>query len=217
MKIEKNDNQRKITIHTPVEIETVEKKSRFIANLAPAKDENEAKEHIEKIKKRFSDATHNVYAYYIDHGTYARYSDDGEPQGTAGMPTLNALKMSGLTDICVVVTRYFGGILLGTGGLVRAYTKGASIALKAGNIITMQSCSICSLSCDYTRYGRLSGLIPSFGGVIDSTDFGADVTLNFHIAPENYGAFSKQLAELTCGNVTAEIIDEKFFEMSSDE
>ena len=128
MKIEKSNTERKITIHTPVEIETVEKKSRFIANLAPAKDENEAKEHIEKIKNRFSDATHNVYAYYIDYGTYARYSDDGEPQGTAGMPTLNALKMSGLTDICVVVTRYFGGILLGAGGLVRAYSGAARAA-----------------------------------------------------------------------------------------
>ncbi|MBR3422880.1 MAG: YigZ family protein, partial [Clostridia bacterium] len=118
-------------MHTPVETEIVEKRSRFIANLSPAKNEIEAKEHVNSIKSRFSDATHNVFAYYIDHGTFARYSDDGEPQGTAGMPVLNALKMSGLTDICVVVTRYFGGILLGAGGLVRAYSAAARSAIEA--------------------------------------------------------------------------------------
>ena len=197
--------------------EFTEQRSRFIGYVCPVKTEAEALNFINEKKKQHWDARHNVYAYVLRDSGIQRYSDDGEPHGTAGVPVLDIIVKSGITDVVVVVTRYFGGILLGTGGLVRAYTKGASIALKAGNIITMQSCSICSLSCDYTRYGRLSGLIPSFGGVIDSTDFGADVTLNFHIAPENYGAFSKQLAELTCGNVTAEIIDEKFFEMSSDE
>ena len=197
--------------------EFTEQRSRFIGYVCPVKTEAEALNLKKKKKKQHWDARHNVYAYVLRDSGIQRYSDDGEPHGTAGVPVLDIIVKSGITDVVVVVTRYFGGILLGTGGLVRAYTKGASIALKAGNIITMQSCSICSLSCDYTRYGRLSGLIPSFGGVIDSTDFGADVTLNFHIAPENYGAFSKQLAELTCGNVTAEIIDEKFFEMSSDE
>ena len=197
--------------------EFTEQRSRFIGYVCPVKTEAEALNFINEKKKQHWDARHNVYAYVLRDSGIQRYSDDGEPHGTAVVPVLDIIVKSGITDVVVVVTRYFGGILLGTGGLVRAYTKGASIALKAGNIITMQSCSICSLSCDYTRYGRLSGLIPSFGGVIDSTDFGADVTLNFHIAPENYGAFSKQLAELTCGNVTAEIIDEKFFEMSSDE
>lgn len=197
--------------------EFTEQRSRFIGYVCPVKTEAEALNFINEKKKQHWDARHNVYAYVLRDSGIQRYSDDGEPHGTAGVPVLDIIVKSGITDVVVVVTRYFGGILLGTGGLVRAYTKGASIALKAGNIITMQSCSICSLSCDYTRYGRLSGLIPSFGGVIDSTDFGADVTLNFHIAPENYGAFSKQLAELTCGNVTAEIIDEKFFEMSSNE
>ena len=197
--------------------EFTEQRSRFIGYVCPVKTEAEALNFINEKKKQHWDARHNVYAYVLRDSGIQRYSDDGEPHGTAGVPVLDIIVKSGITDVVVVVTRYFGGILLGTGGLVRAYTKGASIALKAGNIITMQSCSICSLSCDYTKYGRLSGLIPSFGGVIDSTDFGADVTLNFHIAPENYGAFSKQLAELTCGSITAEIIDEKFFEMSSDE
>ena len=205
------------TVRKQAQDEFTEQRSRFIGYVCPVKTEAEALNFINEKKKQHWDARHNVYAYVLRDSGIQRYSDDGEPHGTAGVPVLDIIVKSGITDVVVVVTRYFGGILLGTGGLVRAYTKGASIALKAGNIITMQSCSICSLSCDYTRYGRLSGLIPSFGGVIDSTDFGADVTLNFHIAPENYGAFSKQLAELTCGNVTAEIIDEKFFEMSSDE
>ena len=197
--------------------EFTEQRSRFIGYVCPVKTEAEALNFINEKKKQHWDARHNVYAYVLRDSGIQRYSDDGEPHGTAGVPVLDIIVKSGITDVVVVVTRYFGGILLGTGGLVRAYTKGASIALKAGNIITMQSCSICSLSCDYTRYGRLSGLIPSFGGVIDSTDFGADVTLNFHIAPENYGAFSKQLAELTCENVKTKKINEKFFKMSSDE
>lgn len=197
--------------------EFTEQRSRFIGYVCPVKTEAEALSFINEKKKIHWDARHNVYAYVLRESGIQRYSDDGEPHGTAGVPVLDIIVKSGITDVVVVVTRYFGGILLGTGGLVRAYTKGASIALKAGNIITMQSCNICTLSCDYTRYGRLSGLIPAFGGVIDSTDFGAEVTLNFHIAPENYNAFSKQLAELTCGSITAEITDEKFFEMSSDD
>lgn len=197
--------------------EFTEQRSRFIGYVCPVKTESEALAFINEKKKIHWDARHNVYAYVLRESRIQRYSDDGEPHGTAGVPVLDIIVKSGITDVVVVVTRYFGGILLGTGGLVRAYTKGASIALKAGNIITMQSCNICTLICDYTRYGRLSGLIPAFGGVIDSTDFGADVTLNFHIAPENYNAFSKQLAELTCGSITAEITDEKFFEMSSDD
>lgn len=196
--------------------EFTEQRSRFIGYVCPVKTEAEALAFINEKKKLHWDARHNVYAYVLRESGVQRYSDDGEPHGTAGVPVLDIIVKSGITDVVVVVTRYFGGILLGTGGLVRAYSKGASIALKAGNIITMQSCNICSISCDYTRYGRLSGLIPAFNGVIDNTDFGADVTLTFHIAPENYGAFSKQLAELTCGNITAEILDERFFEMSSD-
>ena len=118
-----------------------EKKSRFIATVVPVKSEEEALEFIAKMKKKYWDATHNCSAFVIGEGArLQRCSDDGEPHGTAGVPVLDIIVKSGITDVVVVVTRYFGGILLGTGGLVRAYTKGASIALKAGNIITMQSC-----------------------------------------------------------------------------
>ncbi|MBQ1659249.1 MAG: YigZ family protein, partial [Clostridia bacterium] len=133
--------------------EFTEQRSRFIGYVCPVKTEAEALAFINEKKKLHWDARHNVYAYVLRESGIQRYSDDGEPHGTAGVPVLDIIVKSGITDVVVVVTRYFGGILLGTGGLVRAYTKGASIALKAGNIITMQSCNICSLSCDYTRYG----------------------------------------------------------------
>ena len=206
MKIEKNDNQRKITIHTPVEIETVEKKSRFIANLAPAKDENEAKEHIEKIKKRFSDATHNVYAYYIDHGTYARYSDDGEPQGTAGMPTLNALKMSGLTDICVVVTRYFGGILLGAGGLVRAYSGAARAAIESCQRVIYNPFAIVSTTIGYSEYKKLENKLDMLGGTIEERDFGQNVSLRISVPEDSVERLCVELRDLTSGASFVDIV-----------
>ncbi len=193
--------------------EFVEQRSRFIGYVRPVKTEEEAIAFIEEKKKEHWDAKHNVYAYVLRESGIQRYSDDGEPHGTAGVPTLDVIVKSGITDVVVVVTRYFGGILLGAGGLVRAYTKGAKIALEAGGIITMQSCNICRLSCDYNQYGKISGLIPSSGGVIDNTDFGEGVTIEFHIAPENMPTFEKQLADATCGSVEAEIIDEKYFKM----
>ena len=193
--------------------EFVEQRSRFIGYVRPVKTEEEALAFIEEKKKQHWDARHNVYAYVLREGGIQRYSDDGEPHGTAGVPTLDVLLKSGVTDVCVVVTRYFGGILLGAGGLVRAYTKSAKLALDAGGIITMQSCNICSISCDYNMYGKLSGLIPSCSGAIDDTDFGENVTLSFHIAPENYRSFEKQLADISCGSLEAEITGEDFFRM----
>lgn len=193
--------------------EFVEQRSRFIGYVRPVKTEEEALAFIEEKKKQHWDARHNVYAYVLREGGIQRYSDDGEPHGTAGVPTLDVLLKSGVTDVCVVVTRYFGGILLGAGGLVRAYTKSAKLALEAGGIITMQSCNICRLSCDYNMYGKLSGLIPSCGGVIDDTDFGENVTLGFHIAPESFRSFEKQLADISCGGLAAKITGEDFFKM----
>ena len=201
------------TVEKEAKDEFVEQRSRFIGYVRPVKTEEEAVAFIEEKKKVHWDAKHNVYAYVLRESGIQRYSDDGEPHGTAGVPTLDVIVKSGITDVGVVVTRYFGGILLGAGGLVRAYTKGAKIALEAGGIITMQSCNICRLSCDYNQYGKISGVIPSSGGVIDNTDFGEGVTIEFHIAPENMPTFEKQLADATCGSVEAEIIDEKYFKM----
>ena len=201
------------TIEKEAQDEFVEQRSRFIGYVRPVTDEQQALDFIEEKKKQHWDAKHNVYAYIIREGGVQRYSDDGEPHGTAGVPTLDVLVKSGVTDVAVVVTRYFGGILLGAGGLVRAYTKGAKIALEAGGIITMQSCNICRLVCRYDQYGKLSGLIPSCGGVIDDTDFGENVTLSFHIAPEKYPSFEKQLADFSSGSMEVEIIGEDYFKM----
>lgn len=191
--------------------EFTEQRSRFIGYVCPVKTEEEAAAFIEKKKKQHWDARHNVYAYVLREGGIQRSSDDGEPHGTAGIPVLEVMLKSGVTDAVIVVTRYFGGILLGTGGLARAYTRGARIALEAGGIITMQKCSICRLECDYNQYGRLSGLIPQCGGVTEDTEFGSNVVMTFHIPPEQYGGFLKQLADITCGSVEPEILGEKYY------
>ena len=136
--------------------EFIEQRSKFIGYVKPVQNEQQALDFINEKRQKHWDATHNVYAYVLRDGNIQRYSDDGEPHGTAGVPTLDVIVKSGVTDVVVVVTRYFGGILLGAGGLVRAYTKGAKIALEAGNIITMESCHIAVLQCDYNQYGKIS-------------------------------------------------------------
>ncbi len=193
--------------------EFVEQRSRFIGYVCPVRSEEEASAFISKIKKQHWDARHNVYAYVLREGSVQRSSDDGEPHGTAGVPVLEVMLKSGVTDAVIVVTRYFGGILLGAGGLARAYTRAARIALEAGGIITMCECGIYRLGCDYNQYGRLSGLIPQCGGTIDDTDFGSGVEITFHMADEDYSGFCRQLADMTCGSVEPEINGRKYFEM----
>ena len=134
----------------PGEAEFVEKRSRFIGHALPVTTEEEALAFIAEMKSKYWDASHNVYAYIVREGGIMRYSDDGEPQGTAGIPCLDVLLKEGVTDLCVVATRYFGGILLGGGGLVRAYSHTAKIALDAGQVVTMQLCAIAEAKCDCT-------------------------------------------------------------------
>lgn len=192
--------------------EFVEKRSRFIGYCKPVQTEEEATAFIQSIKSKHWDARHNVYAYCLREGQIKRYSDDGEPQGTAGIPTLDVLLKTGVTDVVVVVTRYFGGILLGGGGLVRAYSHAAKLALDQAGVVTMQLCKLCSLSCDYNQYGKIASLIPECDGVIDDSDFAEAVTVQFHMGEEALRGFEKQLADVTCGSVTVEIHDEKFFQ-----
>ena len=188
--------------------EYIVKRSRFIGYAKPVKTEKDALEFIEEIRKKHWDATHNVYAYSIREGSVKRYSDDGEPQGTAGMPVLNVITQEEITDCVVVVTRYFGGILLGGGGLVRAYTHSAKIGVDAAQIITMVPWSVCSLSCDYTFYGKIETLIRDFGGVIGDTDFAENVNITFKIEQGTEEAFDKKLKDLTNAKVAFEIIGE---------
>ncbi len=199
-----------ITVEHRYDEEYIINKSRFIGYCAPVKTQEEAVEFINEIKKRHADATHNVYAYQIRTPEYSRYSDDGEPQGTAGVPVLDVIKKSGLTDVCVVVTRYFGGILLGAGGLVRAYSHSAKIACEGANIIRMSPCSVLQVRCDYGFYGRLSTLVPEFGGIVENTDFGENVSLVFRLPARDEAAFRSELTEASFGRVTAEKIGEKF-------
>ena len=189
-----------------------EKKSRFIAQLSFADSEEAAVAFLEQVRAANRTARHNVYAYRLRAGNRERYSDDGEPQGTAGMPVLDVLRKSGVTDVVTVATRYFGGILLGGGGLVRAYSHTASIALQAAQIITMRECLLLSLTCDYGRYGRVASLVPECGGVTDDTVFEEKVTVKFHLAPELLGAFRKKLADATNGQVDVTEDGKKFFE-----
>ncbi len=181
--------------------EFVEKRSRFIGYCKPVATEEDALAFINEIKTKHWDARHNVYAYCLREGQIKRYSDDGEPQGTAGMPTLDVLLKNQLTDVAVVVTRYFGGVLLGTGGLVRAYSHSAKLAVEAAGIVKMEECLVCTVKCDYNRYGKVSALIPQCGGVVDDSAFAANVEISFHINQQGFNSLSKQLADATCGDV----------------
>ena len=191
--------------------EFVEKRSRFIGYIKPVKTEEEAVAFINQKRSEHWDARHNVYAYSLREGNIKRYSDDGEPSGTAGMPVLDVIVKNEIYDVCVVVTRYFGGVLLGTGGLVRAYSQGSKIALESGGIVLMQSCSLCEVSCSYNRYGKVSSLVMENGATIDDTIYESDVKIKFHIPPEQLSQLNKKLADATSGEVQAESDGESYF------
>lgn len=200
------------TVRSEAQDEFIEKRSRFIGYIKPVTKEQDAIDFINEKKRIHWNATHNVYAYILRNGLIKRYSDDGEPQGTAGIPVLDVLQKSDIVDAVVVVTRYFGGVLLGAGGLVRAYSHGASIAVAAGGIITMEKSLKLSLNCDYNQYGKLSGLIPEFGGSIESSQFTENVEMSFYLPKGKYESFIKELADLTCGSVESEITGEEWTE-----
>lgn len=193
--------------------EFVEKRSKFIGYACPVKTEKEALDFIAEKKSKHWDATHNVYAYSLREGQIFRYSDDGEPQGTAGIPTLDVLRKGEITDTVIVVTRYFGGILLGGGGLVRAYSHGASIAVAAAKPVIMKCCLLCKVECDYTFYGKIQSLIPEEGGFIDNCEFTDNVLIDFHLPPETLDNLNKKLADATGGSVSIQVNGEKFFEI----
>ncbi len=202
------------TVKSQACAEFTERRSRFIGAAKPVATEEEALAFINAVKAEHWNATHNVYAYSLRTGQTRRYSDDGEPQGTAGIPTLDVLMKSEVTDTAVVVTRYFGGILLGGGGLVRAYSHAASIALEQAHVITMRPCVTAEVRCDYGGYGRVSTLIPENGGTVDDAVFTDAVTILFHMEGARVPEFQRRLADVTCGRSEAVIIGEKYFEIS---
>lgn len=199
------------TVQNESHSEFTEKRSRFIGYCKPVTTEQEAVDFINSKRSEHWNATHNVYAYSLREGNIKRYSDDGEPSGTAGMPVLDVITKNEIYDVCIVVTRYFGGVLLGTGGLVRAYSQGAKVALKAGNVVMMQSCLMCEARCNYNQYGKVSSIIMEIGAVVDDTVYEADVLIKFHIKPEHLDKLNKQLADATSGEIQAVSDSEKYF------
>lgn len=190
--------------------EFVTKKSRFIGHVKPVTTVTEATEFVNEIKSKHWDATHNVYAYVLKDGFTRRYSDDGEPQGTAGIPVLDVLLKENLSDVAVVVTRYFGGTLLGAGGLVRAYSHGAKIAVNSGKIITMSVCTVSRVQCDYNFYQRLVSLLASCGAKILDTDFAQNVTVEFSVRSSDYQKVKETVFDQSFGKYSCNYIEEKF-------
>lgn len=201
-----------ITVKQEADDEFIERKSRFIGSCRPVRTEQEALDFIAGLKTKYWDASHNVYAYILRENGVQRFSDDGEPQGTAGIPVLDTLKKAGVVDVVVVATRYFGGILLGGGGLIRAYSHTASIALAAAKKITMRECLLMSTVCDYSLYGKAAAVIPECGGVVDGTDFQESVTLRFHLDPALLSALEKRLADATSGKCALQTEGKQFFQ-----
>ena len=182
------------------EDEFVEKKSRFIGRVWPVETEEEALAKIAEMKKQHYDATHNCWAYVLKSGAM-RFSDDGEPGGTAGNPMMQVLQKENLFNVVCVVTRYFGGTLLGAGGLVRAYTKGAKIAIDAAGKSMKRVWSVLYIPCPYTFYERVKLETEAFGGVIRDTQFGAEVELEILVAQPQAQAFLDKILDMTSGMV----------------
>ena len=203
-----------IRIYTTVkhdgEAEFEEKRSVFIGYAKRVTTAEDAADFIKAIKKKHPDARHNCSAYLLRGGTVARYSDDGEPQGTAGMPILETIRKSGAEDVCIVVTRYFGGILLGAGGLTRAYAHAAAIALGAAEIVTYEEYHEYRLVCSYSEYQRYIALLGNTGAIVDDKVYDADVTVSFAMKPAEAEAFVEKVVEISGGKNRPERIGTRF-------
>lgn len=186
------------TIAGPACGEVVEKKSRFIGQLAPASTEEEALAFIDSVRAEHRMARHNVYAYVLRNGR-VRYTDDGEPSGTAGMPTLEALQHAQLEDVAVVVTRYFGGTLLGTGGLVRAYTAATCAAIEAARIVVVSRCVDVVTEVPYALYEQVLRAAEGAGAHMEGADFGAEVLVTLRLLEGTEAPLVEKLTEMTRG------------------
>ena len=187
-----------------------EKKSIFIGEAAPVETEADALAFIESAKKRYPDARHHVYAYVLRENSIMRFSDDKEPQGTAGMPTLDVIRKRNCTDTVVVVTRYFGGTLLGTGGLVRAYTAATVGALEKAQIITYDIYSRYEINVSYSDHGKIAPQLFECGFRTEDTVYSDGVCVKGSIRTENEGEFTKKITEITSGRAKIIKIEEKF-------
>ena len=198
------------TINNEASAQLIEKRSKFIGYASPALSEEEALDFICKIKALHWDAKHNVYAYDIIKDGRQRYSDDSEPKGTAGLPIMEIIKKEGLKNIVIVVTRYFGGVLLGKGGLIRAYSGVAKMAIDEAQIVNMSLCKLYNLTIDYNFYAKVSSLITSNFGFIDDTDFTDKVKLTFHIKDIYLDRLMIKINDVTAGSFDVNFIEEIF-------
>ena len=191
------------------EATVVEKRSEFIGQVWPVETEEEARALIEQAKKSYHDARHNCWCYLIRDGA-VRYSDDGEPQGTAGQPMLSVFQKAGLTNVCCVVTRYFGGVLLGAGGLVRAYTQAASDALAAAGISQVRRWVELAVECPYSFLDRVKNLTEALGGAVGEVEYAAGVTVHALLPEAQAEPFAAQITELSAGSFAAVELGETF-------
>lgn len=187
----------------------VEKRSEFLAYAKPVTTEAEAMAFVERIRKKYPDARHTVFAYLLSSGGM-RYSDDGEPQGSAGMPVLDIIRKGGFTDAVITVTRYFGGILLGTGGLVRAYSGAAKLAVAEAGIVELIPYDLVRFSVDYSMYQRVLYELKNYLATEESTDFGAEVTLTLALPTEYTRPLQERLIALTNGKVGGEVVGSRY-------
>ncbi len=185
----------------PSEAEFVEKRSRFIGHVQPVETEEDARAFVEQMKKRYHDARHNCWCYLLREGGIVRYSDDGEPQGTAGQPMLGVFEKEGVTNLVCVVTRYFGGVLLGAGGLVRAYTRSAKDALDAAGVSVVRRWVRVLVPCSYSLFERVRLETEQFGGVIEETEYAADILLTVLVPEEKAEDYSAHLLDLSAGAI----------------
>lgn len=188
------------SIHKFGRDEIIINKSKFIGTATPVENEEAAIEFINSIKKEFKDATHNCYAYVIgENKNIQRYSDDGEPSGTAGMPILNVINQESLVNVAVVVTRYFGGVLLGAGGLVRAYTKGCKIGLESGIIVDKNLYYDVSFSLDYTLLGKMENELLKGNFILKDKIYSDHVTVKLIVKENETNKINALVSEITSG------------------
>lgn len=199
------------TLHKFGVDEYIVEKSTFIGYAKPIKTEEEAVEFINEIKKKHKDATHNVWAYTVgENMNIQRYSDDGEPQGTAGIPTLEVIKKEDLRDVVVVVTRYFGGIKLGAGGLVRAYTKGAKVGIEAGIIIEKVKYTEVKIKIEYTQLGKIQNEIMNLGFVVKDTIYSEDVEIIVYAKIDEADSLKDKIIDITSGTADVSLGEEYY-------
>lgn len=198
------------TIKSTASVQYIDRRSQFIGYIKPVQTEEEAVAYINEIKAAHRDASHVVYAYVLRRDNTRRYSDAGEPQGTAGIPALEVLLKNELFDLVLVIVRYFGGTLLGAGGLVRAYAHTATISVEAAGIVTMKPAVEAETVLPYSFYELFKDLIMRFDGVISKTEFKDEVFVEFYISKDKYQNFNLQLKDMSKGSILLKIIGESY-------